>query len=477
MKNKKMTTIFVVGITFMLTLTLGISYAYFSKVVAPINVSIGNNTTLLSMDLNATNTIEFNINPYMPLSDDVLGESDEVSTTVNFTNNDTNLTTCNYEIVYIPDRNTATFVQSPDNTDNLQELVIVGTNRLHQNSDFSFSLANKPYTNEDGYKIMDASIWSSNGVTVAEQWKFKVVYYNYDFDQSINAGKNIKGRIELRAKDCKNYPTAYAIVNSLVGSSNTDSNDQPWTVKDELGLRYQGKDPNNYMCFYSTCTSGYLYRIIGVMDDEALYGDSTLFTNRILKVVKSTYSSTSAYSAADDGGTNVWSTSTIRNTLNNTFYNTATGITYVRDKILTTKWYLMSNSTYSVTAAYMYERERNGDYYPTSPKYSFDKIGLIYGSDYHLSSYEGGSCDHSAVYSTTYASNCKGYSFLTPGANSWAITPSIGNLTNARYYRSTGASSTTTVTTSYRYNPVFHIPSNVLLSGSGTAADPYKIVS
>ena len=475
MKKKYLIMLFIIGIFIVLTFIVGASYAYFSITRISVNTSIDNNTLDIAMDLNSTATIDFSVNPYIPFSSDLFAESSEVSLSTNLTNSDSAHLTCEYDIVYTPDLTSGTFVPSADNTGNLQELVIIGTDNSGQNSSFSFNLANKPYNGTD-YKIMTATISANSGATVNQVWKLKVAYYNYNFEQSINAGKTIKGTVSLKAKECKKYKTALTIVNELIGSSNTDSNSSPWSVKNELGLRYQGKNPNNYMCFGSTCTSGYLYRIIGILDDEALDGDSTLYTDKNLRLIKSTYSSTSAYATSADGASGDWTTSTIRNVLNNTFYNTATGIANIRDIILTTKWYLMTNVSYAVTPAYMYERERNGVIRAGRAAYSFDKIGLIYGSDYFLSSYETGSCDHSLAYTTTVGGYCKDYSFLTPGSTSWAITPSYSNSNYARYYTAAGASSTKVVTTSYRYQPVFHLKSNIMLTGTGTSSDPYRIV-
>lgn len=448
----------------MLTLALGASYAYFSITRVSVNTNISNNSNI-TLSLNSTATITFSVNPYLPLSDELFAESGEVATNVNLTNNGSSHFTCSYDIMYIPDSTTGVFVPSPANSDNLQELVIIGTDSTGQNSNFSFDLVNKPYAADTSYKIMTATISANSGQTVAQKWKFKVAYYNYNFEQSINAGKNIKGRIIFKANDCTNNRTALTIVNGLVGSSNTDSNSLPWTVKSEDGLRYEGKNPNNYICFADSCAAGTLYRIVGVTNDEALEGDSTLYTSNLLKLVKSTYQSTAAY-----GGSGNWKNSTIRTTLNN--YLTNAAIVNISSKILNTKWYLRTSTVVSLTPHQMFEAERTGE--NVVGDYSFDKVGMLYISDFLYSSYETGSCNHADAYSSTYATNCKDSTYLLPGANTWSITPAY-SAGSVRYYASNGTVSGVASTGSYRYHPAFYLKSNILLSGTGTSSDPYKI--
>ena len=341
MKKKYLIMLFIIGSFLMLTLALGASYAYFSITRVSVNTNISNNSNI-TLSLNSTAAITFSVNPYTPISDELFAESGEVTTNVNLTNNGSSHLTCSYDIMYIPDSTTGVFVPSPANSDNLQELVIIGTDSTGQNSSFSFDLVNKPYAADTSYKIMTATISANNGQTVAQKWKFKVAYYNYNFEQSINAGKNIKGRIIFKANDCTNNRTALTIVNGLVGSSNTDSNSLPWTVKSEDGLRYEGKNPNNYICFQNSCSSSYLYRIVGVLDDEALDGDSTLYTSKLLKLVKSTSGISIRF-----GNTGDWKTSNIRSYLSD--YSNNTSLRRDTSKILNAKWYLRTSTVVSLT--------------------------------------------------------------------------------------------------------------------------------
>ncbi|MBR4231359.1 MAG: hypothetical protein IKR74_04325 [Bacilli bacterium] len=465
MKKKYLIMLFIIGSFLMLTLALGASYAYFSITRVSVNTNISNNSNI-TLSLNSTAAITFSVNPYTPISDELFAESGEVTTNVNLTNNGSSHLTCSYDIMYIPDSTTGVFVPSPANSDNLQELVIIGTDSTGQNSSFSFDLVNKPYAADTSYKIMTATISANNGQTVAQKWKFKVAYYNYNFEQSINAGKNIKGRIIFKANDCTNNRTALTIVNGLVGSSNTDSNSLPWTVKSEDGLRYEGKNPNNYICFQNSCSSSYLYRIVGVLDDEALDGDSTLYTSKLLKLVKSTSGISIRF-----GNTGDWKTSNIRSYLSD--YSNNTSLRRDTSKILNAKWYLRTSTVVSLTPNQMYEAERTGE--NVIGDFSFDKIGLIYISDFLYSSYESGSCNHSDAYSSTYAANCKDSTYLLPTGISWTITPAYA-ANSVRYYTSDGTVSGIASSGTYLHNPAFYMKSNVLLSGTGTESDPYRIV-
>ena len=144
MKKKYLIMLFIIGIFIVLTFIVGASYAYFSITRISVNTSIDNNTLDIAMDLNSTATIDFSVNPYIPFSSDLFAESNEVSLSTNLTNSDSAHLTCEYDIVFTPDSTSGTFVPSADNTSNLQELVIIGTDNSGQNSSFSFNLANKP---------------------------------------------------------------------------------------------------------------------------------------------------------------------------------------------------------------------------------------------------------------------------------------------------------------------------------------------
>ena len=475
MKKKYLVILCVLGVMIVMSLTMGMSYAYYTMTRVSVNTSISGSTNV-NLVMGPASTITFNVNPYLVSNGDIIAESNEVAMNVNLTNNGSSFLTCYYDIYYIPDSTSDTFVYSPGNTGGLQELAIVGNDGSGQNSNFSFNLANKPYVDENGYKIMTASASSSAGSGLSKfQWNFRVVYYNYDFDQSVNASKTIKGKISFVAKGCNNQHTALTLINSLVGSSNTDSNSQPWTVKKEnyidlansYGTRYEGKNPDNYICFAGSCAASTLYRIVGIIDDEAYDGDSTLYTSKLLKVVKSTYQTTAAYGVSGN-----WNNSTLKTTLNGTYLTNA-AITNVVSQILNTKWHLTTSSSVSLTPKGMYEAERGG--VNTVGEYSFDKIGLLYGSDFLYSSYETGSCNHNDVYSATYATNCSGSTYLLPGGNSWFITPSSTAL-YVRYYTTSGTIASVPASDSYRYQPVFHLKSNIMLFGSGTSSDPYRIV-
>ena len=466
----------------MIVLMIGASYAYFSITRISVNTNISGTTDIV-INLDNPMSISFNVNPYIPFSSELFDESNEITSTANLTNNTDAYLTCYYDIMYIPKSGTDTFVVSPANTSNLQELVIVGTDESGQNSNFSYNLVNKPFNNGEGYKIMTAAISANNdGVKVTSSWKFKVAYYNLDLDQTINAGKTIQGEIAFELQECINSRTALTIVNNLVGSSNTDSNSLAWTVKNEKGLRYQGKNPDNYICFDTdgVCSPGQLYRIVGVLDDEGLDGSdtfansSTLYTSKILKIMKSTY-----YEDAVFGPSGDWLTSSIRDSMNTSYLTTYT-TNNIKDKILYTKWYLCSDANGSgpILPSYMYERERDGIVWPGRARYSFDKLGLIYGSDLLLASHESGSCNHNIEYTSSNAGNCQPYNYMFGGGYSWAITPAVLDPSAVRYYRaSTGVTSGAEATNSYRYHPTFHILANLPLSGSGTTADPYVIVS
>ncbi len=471
MKKEKI-IVLVITLILMVSLIIGASYAYFSVVRVNANIAVGN-LSGISYTISLPAELNFTTNPYYPVNETVLGISSPTSITVQLTNNSPGNITCGYEIIYQPAIGSDTFVLSPDNTENLPELVIEGEDSIGgsdgENSHFAFDLRNKAAGSS--YTITHGTISANASASKTQTIQFQIVYYNYDFEQQINANKNIKGTIRVQSTGCVDGTTAYLKVLSLVGSSNTDSSSNPWTVKNENGYRYEGKNPNNYICFKDSCTSAYMYRIIGIMEDEAKDGD-TYYTGKLLKVMKSSYSHQSTFGTIGD-----WSVSHAREVLNNT-YITTEAVVNVANKMLTTKWYLTSPSSSSVTPATYYEKERlTGVKYSDSwPLYSYDKIGFIYGSDFLYGSYETGSCNHASSYSDTYASNCKNSNYLFKSVNYYTISPSGAYNNRVRYISSTGTTTTVATTSNYYYYPTFHLPSNVVLSGTGTFDDPYKIV-
>ena len=289
---------------------------------------------------------------------------------------------------------------------------------------------------------------------------------------------------------------------TVFAKNNTD-------IFDENGLRYEGADPNNYICLDNktsgTCSdSSLLFRIIGLFDeDTSSDGTTSSGTKKLLKVID-----TNNYGGTDgkkwnSAGTNNWSTASLKTELNGTYLTTLLGSPNVNSKlsnsIANAKWHLggASSSNYNtLTAEGIYKEERNTSaIYSGNPSSIYAKVGLMYPSDYGYATVGGttknkSSCRAKELYNwkdSSY-SDCKNNYWLFISQNNfvnnveWTITPRSDTSGNVLHIRSTG-----NVNHQYNYidvpnfywaaRPTFYLDSSVLkiVGGTGTKDNAYRI--
>ena len=307
----------------------------------------------------------------------------------------------------------------------------------------------------------------------------------------------------------KSFDTVFA-------ANNTD-------IFNEKGIRYEGANPNNYICLDNK-TSGacsnnsLLFRIIGLFDeDTSTDGTSSSGTKKLLKVidtnnygvmgwddnslknVKSSINSSDKYKiiflAADpDDGTNNWSTATLKNELNGTYLTTLLGTSNVNSKlssgVATAKWHLggVSSSYSTLTAEGIYTQERNTTaIYSGNPASIYAKVGLMYPSDYGYAT--GGTttnragCRAKALYNYDTA-DCKNNDWLFTSQNSfandaeWLLSPYSTRNYIASILYSTGSVMTDGVGKDHVVRPTFYLDSSVLKivgTGDGTKDNAYRV--
>ena len=211
------------------------------------------------------------------------------------------------------------------------------------------------------------------------------------------------------------------------------------------------------MCFGSTsttCPANNLYRIIGVFDGQ-------------VKLIKNT---SIGYYEWDTGGDNIWSSSNIKNVLNNTFLQTFSSTW--QGKIATHAWKVggVDDGDGLDRPFRVYEYEVGSR--SSSTTWS-GKIGLMYANDYGFAA------------SPTYWSTDLGeydtvtsYNWLYLGDYEWLITPSThySNVALVIYGAGDvvdiyGVGNEDTAT-----RPAFYLNSNVTYSsGDGTQSNPFRI--
>ena len=326
--------------------------------------------------------------------------------------------------------------------------------------------------------------------------------------KSYNLNTNVQeeGRNYLWVKDAKGNTTTQEIVVLLGTSFDTifvaNNND----LFNHNGIRYEGANPNNYVCLDNNTTGScsnknLLFRIIGLFEEE-LTGGSIMNNSRskLLKIISTTNYGTSRWAASSLSSNNYnlnnWEQSDIATTLNNNYIGNLFNISEFHSKfanqrngLAQAKWHLggANSSTYNweqVTAADMYAIERNTSaVYSSNPSYSFGYVGLMYPSDY---GYAAKGCQSTKLSELHNNQTCLDNNWLYQSQldtfnnilDEWLISPSSANANNVSiirkgYVQASGIDSTD----EYNYRPVFYLDSKELsiAGGEGTSTNPYHI--
>ena len=361
---------------------------------------------------------------------------------------------------------------------------------------------------------------SSNSSTTptTQEWSFKATFINLDSDQQNNTGKNMDAKIIMQREEYKTF--ASYIINDVYTADGEnglyfhDGVGSYTNADQEAGdnsYRYSGANPNNYVCFGSdadTCPDEYLYRIIGVFDEDSdgeynvklIKADYT--TSDMLgtdgRDYKGNYSySTSNYkgsmdtsaiagyrwnydTSVDSTGSNNWTTSELNKINLNTNYINYLGSSW-SNMIEDATWYLGGMTSSSYTAKSFYTGERNNAGYGSNPTTygpenangNSTKIGLMYPSDYGYAAYPDAWTTNLYNY---YSSTIKENNWLYMGLFEWAITSRSSTSYYVLYLLTFGSLGDSNAYNGYSVRPVFYLKSNIsYASGNGTKASPYRV--
>ena len=326
------------------------------------------------------------------------------------------------------------------------------------------------------------------------------------------------------------YNDVYTVVgdNSTEDTSSGKSFDTVFAANDtdifnENGLRYEGADPNNYICLDNktsgACSSSsLLFRIIGLFDeDTSSDGTNSSGSKKLLKVIDTNnYGGTSGkyWNQTPTSGKNYndWSTATLKTELNDLYLRTLLATSGVNSKlssaIVKAKWHLGgSNSTsgsnydYSkITTENYYKAERSPyatsgtlqNLYSGNPEYVFAKVGLMYPSDYGYASVGGTTtskenCRAKELYNWDSSSDCKNNDWLYKSQsiswgsnkNEWLISPRASISNYASILASSGSvyADGTVNINPFAVRPTFYLDSSILkiVGGLGTKDNAYRI--
>ena len=294
-------------------------------------------------------------------------------------------------------------------------------------------------------------------------------------------------------------------------------------IFDENGLRYEGADPNNYICLDnqksgSCSSSSLLFRIIGLFDEEySTDGTTSAGTKKLLKVLDTNnYGGTSGkyWSGSSSNYSNNWNNSGLKTELNGTYLTALLATSGVNSKlntaIVTSKWHLGGANSYpdsnyyeqTITTENYYKAERPPYYtfqntsqnisqnlYNGNPEYVFAKVGLMYPSDYGYatvggSTYNKAKCRTIALYNYRNYNDCINNDWLYKSKltdwgynkSEWSISPyTDGRIATCLSEYIVTDSSTCDGPLAVR--PAFYLNSSVLkiVGGTGTSTDPYHI--
>ncbi len=220
--------------------------------------------------------------------------------------------------------------------------------------------------------------------------------------------------------------------------------------------RYAGANPNNYVCFGSdaeTCPEDNLYRIIGVFDSE-------------VKLIKLTNIGNYPW---DNNNRNTWSSSSIKNTLNTTYYN-GLSVTW-QNKIAMHTWKVggMDNNITSTSKQY-YDVEVGNSSKSTTDNM---KIGLMYVSDYGFAAIP----DYWVIAMHNYYISAKSTNWIYLGATEWTVSRESLNSHLSFYISSSGIPEADEYANNlYATRPSFYLTSSTTyVSGDGTQSNPFRI--
>ena len=284
---------------------------------------------------------------------------------------------------------------------------------------------------------------------------------------------------------------------TLMIANNTD-------IFDENGLRYEGADPNNYICLDNkeegSCSkSTLLFRIIGLFEEEySNDGTTSSGSKKLLKIIDTNNFGLPSW---DENGTNNWSSASLKIELNDDYLEALTSTSNVNSKlsnaIANAKWHLggANDDNYNtLTAEGIYTEERNTNaIYSVNPSSIYARIGLMYPSDYGYATVGGSTTNKSSCRSLALCNwnymydDCKNNNWLFMSQSNftndgeWLISPYSSASDYAAALDSDGSISLSGLQSVDSFalatRPTFYLDSSVLkiVGGTGTSTDPYHI--
>ena len=256
----------------------------------------------------------------------------------------------------------------------------------------------------------------------------------------------------------------------------------------DIGYRYEGQDPNNYVWFNNE-----LWRIIGVMDEES-HGQVGL---NLVKLIRNESIGGLAWNASN---TSNWNDATLKALLNTDYLESINGTNSnncygysttskskcnyttsgikdeYRNMIKEVTWYLGGYSSGNIKASKMFEFERDAtSTYSGNPASTNAKVGLMYASDYGFA-VPAASCARTTNLMSYNNANCTLNNWLYSAGAEWTISPHTEYPEKSFYIEEAGTIYEYSVQNGHSVRPTLYLNENVyVLDGDGSITDPYII--
>ena len=536
-KNRLGILIFI-GVLLVVTIIIGISYAYFFNIEIKNNNTIsGNiNTKYYTFESSGNSTLSLTINQ----SDlDMANASNDYSSfvsgnggniNVSLNTNGLNKVYCSYDLVYIP--STAYTPNSGATNAGLKEFTLSGTSdKGNSFSEIDVS-GSSAVTLISGIKIF-------TDTNILEKWSFTAKYYNLDVIQDNVVGKTFKGNIKVANTNCsfneQSIPSGdYVLLKSTGASSVAEAKSQiesktapdfsvvttasdkgMYSAQDDFGTSYyfRGTVDNNWIKFGKDSSQNDIYwRIIRINGDGSIrmiYTGTTAPTEstKVVMTGTGTQLGTSVFNSSYDKAEYVGymftlgeqhgnsTDSTIKTTIDN-WYTTTTLDTDSTTKALVSQDQIFCNdrspssiqteawASTGITYIYgAYERlYSNKTPILTCPTES-DKFTSKQSSignkalDYPVGLITADEVAMAGGRLSTNGSNNTIY-YLYTNQDYWVVTPlNFNKKSNSSqlFINSSGAIKNSIGFPGYGVRPVVSLSSEAKLSGSGTYDDVYTV--
>ena len=282
-----------IGILLVVTIIVGISYAYFGGIIIKNNNIVSGSIATNSYIFTTNGTGALSITLYNDKLD-VANASNDYSSYVSNTGGNINVSLdanglkkvyCSYDLVYVP--STAYTPSAGATNAGLKEFTISGESNKHFFSGVDVSGSSTV--------TLFSGIEMSTDSTISEQWSFTVKYYNLDVIQDNVIGKTFGGNIKVANTNCSfNEPVYggdYVLLKSTGVSSVAEAKSQieskskpdfstvttasdkgMFSAPDDLGTSYyfRGAVDNNWVKFGKENNNDIYWRIVRINGDGSI---------------------------------------------------------------------------------------------------------------------------------------------------------------------------------------------------------------